>query len=221
MPVLAILSFLKNNWQWVLLGVAILSLFAYVGALKFEVNHYKSQAADYHLKLDTIAEKENKLDQEAIAITRKYETIGNAQYQQQKKDAKANEQRIRNDKASSDIRIPVSAIELFNNSNNAANQTTAATKSVNDGETSTTSGSRTQQNRNGQDSQGQPILDAHQLVPLQHTSIAPDDVASEITLQDVLLVNNINRNRLLSCNASLQQWQGMWSDYSAAVKGNQ
>ncbi|HEY4799452.1 MAG TPA: hypothetical protein VII99_10290 [Bacteroidia bacterium] len=218
MPLL-LLGFLKNNWEWVLLGIAILSLFAYVGTLKFEVSHYKSQAAEYHLALDAMSEKEKKLDEEAVAITRKYETRSTAEYQQQLKDAKLNEQRIKNDQTSRTIHIPLSAIELFNNTYSTTNQTTSATKPINVGQTGTSSQSGNNAGGNGSNTQGQPVTNANQVVI--HKSIAPDDVGSEITLNDVLLVNNINRKRLLACNKQLDDWQSLWSDYSSAVKGNQ
>lgn len=129
------LTFLKNNWKLVLIGLSILSLLSYIAFIKWEVRHYRSLYQNAMLELAQAESREAKLNEINIGITEKYKSTLKTVNAEIDKNNKLLTERIKLDKELKSLRLSLNAIKLFNESKRDPSTATSETIQRNDGET--------------------------------------------------------------------------------------
>lgn len=127
--------FLKANWKWILIGLAILSLFGYIGYLKHEAGHYKKLYGEAKLEIAEIKSREEAQKAAAAAITKKYEDLRVAYSMALEQRNTELQKRIANDKELASVKLSLAAARLFNESKQSGDST--PTVEVHDGATPT------------------------------------------------------------------------------------
>lgn len=127
--------FLKANWKWILISVAIASLVGYIQFLRWDVEHYKKKYGEAQLQIAEIASREEAQKAASAAITKKYEGLRVAYAMALEQKDKELQKRIANDKELASIKLSLDAVRLFNESKQGGDST--STVSVHDGETPT------------------------------------------------------------------------------------
>lgn len=182
-------TFLKANWKWIAVALAISSLVGYIEVIKLERNHYKKQYQDIQLQLDTVRKdskaKQDQLQADANAITSKYRSALTDANILTTENAKLNAQNIAKDKELTSVKLSLNAIRLFNASKSTDKDSVANTEQGNDGTSA---------------------------------SLAKALEEKSQSLADLLQVVNINDANHLKCIATVEQWQKFWSDYAASVE---
>ncbi len=184
-----ILLFLRNNWKWIAVVLAIAGLLGYIETIKLERDHYKSKSNELQLQLDTAKKeadaKQTELQANADAITDKYRTTLATANTLVTENAKLNAQNIAKDKELASVKLSLNAIGLFNASKSTEQDSAPETKQGDDGKA---------------------------------TAIAEALKESNKTLADLLQVTTINDANHLKCIATVEAWQKFWSDYEASVE---
>lgn len=187
-----ILKWCMDNWKIVLIGLFV----AWVGFLVFDNKHLKNEVADLELKIVTIKNQNKALESASAAISRKYDHQLSDKWKAEEALKKSETERIRNEKILRDIRLPNTAVSVFNNGNTSGQQATTSTQQGNDGRASGTGG--TQEGAGNEGSQD-----------------------SGLTLADLLVAARENRLRLQMCIDVVHTWQAFWLDFVGAVNATE
>lgn len=198
------LTFLKDNWIPVLMGIVLLGCVTRYEVVVLERNHYKAQVSELQKQISTqkttIADlkkiiidtnnianlQRDNVNKAAADITAKYKDALTANESLLKKNREINDRRIRDDKELAAVRLSLRTIELFNASKESPSS-----------------------------SSGIPA-----------TTTKPGDVkvttpsGKVVTLADMLVVVNHNDTAHLACIEQVKKWQSFWNDvetkYNAA-----
>jgi len=111
-----LLTFLKNNWKIIAIGLAIASLMGYIGYLQVSVDHYKTKVQNLQLVINQANEREEQLKLGNAAITQQYLHVLEESNKKTDKIFALTKEKIKNDKELNSIRISLNAIRLFNES---------------------------------------------------------------------------------------------------------
>ena len=111
-----VLTFLKNNWKLLVVGLAIATLLGYIGFLKTSKDYYKNKAQELQLIINQAGEREEQLKLGNAAITAEYEKVLLRMNQQTEKVAALTKEKIKNDKELNSLRVSLNAVRLFNES---------------------------------------------------------------------------------------------------------
>ena len=190
--VIMILKWCMDNWKIVLIGLFV----AWVGFLVLDNKHLKNEVADLELKIVTIKNQNKALESASAAISRKYDHTLADKWKSEEALKKSETERIRNEKILRDIRLPNTAVSVFNNGNTGGQQAASGTQQGNDGGASGAGG--TQEGAGSEGSQD-----------------------SGLTLADLLVAARENRLRLQMCIDVVHTWQAFWLDFVGAVNATE
>ena len=130
---LVLLSFLKNNWELVLIGVLIAALGAYIVAINLNREHLKSKLQEVTQEYEAF---KSKLDQQKIQFEKEAQLARKVSDEvlRQKEIILEQEytdkvERIKHDKAIASISVPRSSVRLLNDTTRSATFTGVAPKS--------------------------------------------------------------------------------------------
>jgi len=191
MGIVEVLAFLKNNWKWIALGLAIASLVAYIEIIKGERNHYKKEYQSTQLKLDTLVksskDRQDQLEADNVALSGKYANTLRTANDLTNIAAKLNGENIAKDKELASVKLSLNAVRLFNASKQPSTTTNqpAQAESSDDGTSATLAKALEEKSQ---------------------------------TLADLLQVVNENDSNHLKCIATVNEWQHFWSDFAASVE---
>lgn len=129
------LMFLRANWKWIVVGLAIAGLFGYIGYLKHEATHYKDLYGKAQLQIAEIASREEAQKAASAAITKKYNDLRTAYAMALEQHNTELQKRIANDKELASVKLSLAAARLFNESKQSGDSTAAV--EVHDGATAT------------------------------------------------------------------------------------
>jgi hypothetical protein len=198
-------ALLLGNWKLIAVGIAIIAFAIWIESMRLEIDHLKKENGELTLELATIKDKDEQLANASAAITRKYEqSLANEQHAQTLL-AKATAERIRNEKILATIKLPDSAVQLFNDSTGTSN-VSPTTKPVdgNDGQAGASTGTESTKPQ----------------VPSTDNQVTPAPIVN-YTLQDMLLIANENNKNHWNCIKQVEDWQRFWKDFNAAVVSTQ
>ena len=197
-----ILTFLKDNWIPLLMGIVLLGCVTRYEVVVLERNHYKAQVSELQKQISTqkttiadlrktiidtdkIAQlqREN-VNKAAVEITAKYKDALSKNESLLAKNRDLNDRRIRDDKELAAVRLSLRTVELFNASKESP---------------STSSG-----------------VSAPATVPGDAKVTTPS--GKVVTLADMMVVVNHNDINHLSCIDQVKAWQNFWHDVEMKYK---
>ncbi len=114
MPLL--LAFLGRNWIWVAVGIVFALMMGYIGFLKLEVSHYKSEVAELTQVINIYEAKELALQKENKRITDAHAETLKRYKEEIQKNLKTIVEKIKLNEELNRTRISLAAIRLFNES---------------------------------------------------------------------------------------------------------
>lgn len=196
------LTFLKDNWIPLLMGIVLLGCVTRYEVVVLERNHYKAQVSELQKQISTqkttIADlRKTIIDTDKIAqlqrenvnkaaaeITAKYKDALSKNESLLAKNRDLNDRRIRDDKELAAVRLSLRTVELFNASKESP---------------STSSG-----------------VSAPTTVPGDAKVTTPS--GKVVTLADMMVVVNHNDTNHLSCIDQVKAWQNFWHDVEMKYK---
>lgn len=184
-------SFIKNNYQIVILGLMIAFILGYIGYLKVDRNHWKKVAQELQLVINQANEREAALQRGNAAITDKYKSALVAIETQASQISKLTQEKIKNDQELKSLRISLHALQLFNATKVDPATTVAGTKQGDDGKTAGTTTIETGGTYNG-------------------ITIPLSEVFQQVAKND---------EAHWKCVKVVEEWQHFWQDYKANYEG--
>ena len=128
-----LVTFLKNNWKIIAIGLAIASLMGYIGFLQVSRDHYKEKAETLQLVINQAKAREEDLRMGNAAITQKYLSVLDESNKKTDKILAMTKEKIKNDKELNSIRVSLNAIRLFNESKSDPTSPIAGSEQGDDG----------------------------------------------------------------------------------------
>lgn len=210
------LTFLKDNWIPLLMGIVLLGCVTRYEVVVLERNHYKAQVSELQKQISTqkttIADlRKTIIDTDKIAqlqrenvnkaaaeITAKYKDALSKNESLLAKNRDLNDRRIRDDKELAAVRLSLRTVELFNASKESPSTSSgvsAPTTVPGDAKVTTPSGA---------------ALDA--------TAVVGSKAGKVVTLADMMVVVNHNDTNHLSCIDQVKAWQSFWHDVEMKYK---
>lgn len=194
----ALLLFLKANWKWIAVLVAVLGLVGYIKVIQLERDHYHQQYVNAEAQITRLVDSskiaEAQSAQDAAELTDKYKSTLATANTLVTENARLNAQNIAKDKELAAVKLSLNAVRMFNASKQSTAEEGQSTTTVsgNDGSTAATAKA------------------------LEEKSQQAADTAR--TLADLLQVVNINDANHLKCIKTVEEWQSFWKDYSTRVE---
>jgi len=108
--------FLKNNFQYIILGLMVLFIGGYITYINVDRNSLKKKVTELQLVINQAKAREAALELGNTAITEKYKTALAGLDMQQDKINSLLQEKIKNDKELKSLRVSLNAIRLFNES---------------------------------------------------------------------------------------------------------
>jgi FtsZ-binding cell division protein ZapB len=186
--VMPVLGFVRNNWQLIAVGLAVLALVTYIGVLRWQVDHYKEKFQEVSAELASAQKREDVLKAEAEGITKKYAASLVETKKEIEKNAKYIEDLVQKDVELNTLRISYSAVGLFNLSKRNPSSPTPKAVKGDDGKTGTA------------DASG-----------------SANGLGKSVTLASVFKIIALNDGNHWKCVKQVEDWQGFWRDYEGAV----
>lgn len=189
-------TFVQKNWKLVLIGIAVGILIGYIINLKIQVAYYKSQYEDTQLTLTQVVKEaqdyETKLNAANESLTREFMHSLLDRNEELDKVQTELDKRIKADEASKRVILSRNVVVLFNDSTSKPQEPTTTEQ----GDAAETDGTTTiDQAEGGTRTEGVGY-----------------------TLNDLLVVSNINNTNHIKCVEQVLEWQSFWDKYSTAVK---
>ncbi len=129
-----------SSIKWIAIGLAVLAVVAYVGFLRLEVTHYRTDRdkiqAEYNVYKDEVVATHAALQTAFDALTLKYKETLVASNRAESDKLVAITQRIRSDKELASIKLSANAIRLFNDGKAASNTGSKGTAAPKPGDAS-------------------------------------------------------------------------------------
>ena len=183
---------LKAFWPYILGAALVIGFGLYIGTLKLEISHYKSQLAQTKAEYEAYkleAEHQAKaLEQNNAAINLKHKEVLNYAFSELDKINKDIKERIRGDKTARGISLPSSIVGLFNESAGQGN-TTTKTDPGNAGKAGSTK------------------------------DTGPLVTEDSYNLGDLLFTADENNKNHWKCIKQVEEWQSFWHDFEVGVAG--
>lgn len=174
------LTFLRANWLYVVLGIVIAGTLAYIGVLKLSRDYYKDKAATVQINFDAYKAK-IKAETEAfeeMAFLSSKEANQKILAQQKIIDEKqaSLSKRIRDDKTIRSINVPIESVRMLNES--ASNSPTT----------------------------GDPKGTSQETRASETGSPASAQIVNLSTIFSTVVENNINHEKCINQLEGLQEW---------------
>ncbi len=113
-----LLPFLRANWKWIAVCIAVLAILAYVKVLHMERDHYKAKYENEHLAFQTYRSNAESmqaaLKSSSAALTLQLKTQAIEQNKAAEVYRKSINERIKADEASKRIMLPPASVVLIN-----------------------------------------------------------------------------------------------------------
>ncbi len=187
----ALLLFLKANWKWIAVLVAVLGLVGYIKVIQLERDHYHQQYVNAEAQITRLVDSskiaEAQSAQDAAELTDKYKSTLATANTLVTENARLNAQNIAKDKELAAVKLSLNAVRMFNASKQSTAEEGQSTTTVsgNDGSTAATAKALEEKSQ---------------------------------TLADLLQVVNINDANHFKCIKTVEEWQSFWKDYSTRVE---
>lgn len=191
MGALAIMTFLKNNWKWIAIGIAFLSLIGYIKTIQIERDHYHQRYISAEAQIAKLVDSqkiaEQTLRDESAQVTAKYKDTLKTANTLVTENARLNSENIKNAKELANVKLSLDAIRLFNASKQSTAEEANSSKAVSGNDDST-------------------------------AAVAKALEEKSQSLADLLQVVNTNDANHLKCIKQVEEWQKFWPDVEATVE---
>lgn len=189
MPALIIIwSFVKNNWQLVLAGLAIMALVGYIEMLRLESKHYKTKYEEVSAELASAEKREEMLLSSVNGISKKYQDLEKEKKDYAEANIKLYQDNIQKDVELNTLRVSYAAVGLFNQSKRNPSSPAPKANAKDAGKTDSSASSGT-----------------------------AGGVQRSIPLAEIFSLVAKNDANHWKCYDQVLTWQSFWSDYEGAV----